>query len=252
MSTVPPEVTDAELHAYVDQRLDPARRAEVEAFLEGNPDAAERVRAYRTQNDLLRAAFDQVLEEPVPDRLAYTRSRWNVMHLTAVAASLAIGVSIGWFAHVESSHRVDLAAASLTQHAAIAHVVYTPEVLHPVEVDASQEQHLVKWISKRLGKDIQAPNLSTAGFELEGGRLLPGADGPAAQFMYRNTAGERLTLYLRAGSGDVAETAFRYALEDKVSVFYWVDRDLVYALSGEIDRSRLLGVAEAAYHELNR
>lgn len=252
MSTVPPEVTDAELHAYVDQRLDPARRAEVETFLEGNPEAAERVRAYRTQNDLLRAAFDQVLEEPVPDRLAHTRSRWNLMHLTAVAASLAIGVSIGWFAHVDSPKRVDLAAASLTQHAAIAHVVYTPEVLHPVEVDASQEQHLVKWISKRLGKDIRAPHLSTAGFELEGGRLLPGADGPAAQFMYRNTAGERLTLYLRTGSGDIAETAFRYALEGKISVFYWVDRNLVYALSGEIDRSRLLSVAEAAYHELNR
>lgn len=246
------EVTDAELHAYVDHRLDPARRAQVETYLEANPEAAERVRAYRAQNDMLRAAFDGVLEEPVPDRLARVRPRWNTMHFAAIAATFAIGVSIGWFAHIASPERVEVVIASLPQQAAVAHVVYTPEVLHPVEVDASQEQHLVKWISKRLGADIHAPSLVDTGFQLEGGRLLPGNDGPAAQFMYRNDSGERLTLYLRGAKSETADTAFRYALENNVSVFYWVDRDLAYALSGEIDRSRLLTVAEAVYHKLNQ
>ncbi len=251
MSSNIPEITDADLHAYVDQRLDPARRAEVEAYLEANPDAAARVRDYRAQNDLLRAAFDNVLEEPVPDRLSHVRPRWSTMHFAAIAATLVIGVSVGWFAHVASPNRVEVVMSSLPQQAAIAHVVYTPEVLHPVEVDATQEQHLVKWLSKRLGKDVHAPSLVEAGFQLEGGRLLPGDDGPAAQFMYRNNTGERLTLYLRTAQADSGESAFRFAQEDKVSVFYWVDRDLAYALSGEIDRSRLLNVAEAVYHELN-
>jgi anti-sigma factor RsiW len=251
MSNPPTEITDAELHAYVDQRLDPARRAEVEAYLEANPDAAARVRDYRAQNDLLRAAFDGVLEEPVPDRLAHVRPRWSTMHFAAIAATMVIGVSVGWFAHVATPERVEIVMASLPQQAAVAHVVYTPEVLHPVEVDATQEHHLVKWLSKRLGKDVQAPSLVEAGFQLEGGRLLPGGDGPAAQFMYRNSGGERLTLYLRTAQADSGESAFRFAQEDKVSVFYWVDRDLAYALSGEIDRSRLLSVAEAVYHDLN-
>jgi anti-sigma factor RsiW len=50
-----------------------------------------------------------------------------------------------------------------------------------------------------------------------GGRLLPAEDGPAAQFMYENGTGERLTLYFRNGIGD--ETAFRYHEEVGIGAF---------------------------------
>jgi anti-sigma factor RsiW len=35
-----------------------------------------------------------------------------------------------------------------------------------------------------------------------------------------------------------------------VNVFYWVDRECGYALSGEIDRKSLARVADAVYHQL--
>ena len=66
-----------------------------------------------------------------------------------------------------------------------------------------------------------------------------------------DTAGLRLTLYLRTGLHDNRETAFRYAKEDAVSVFYWVDGSTAYALSGELDRERLLNVAQAVYKGIN-
>ena len=144
----------------------------------------------------------------------------------------------------------DPAQPSLARNAAMAHVVYTPEVRHPVEVGADQEVHLLQWLSKRLGTPINAPHFGKEGFDLVGGRLLPGERGPVAQFMYQDRGGRRLTLYVR-GDPDNRDTAFRFAQEGKVGVFYWLDGRLGYALSGEIPRAELPAMADSAYRQLN-
>ncbi len=82
------------------------------------------------------------------------------------------------------------------ERADIAYALFAPEQRHAVEVGASQQDHLVTWLSKRLNRSVTIPSLSEYGFQLVGGRLLPGEEGPAAQFMYQNAAGERLTLYM--------------------------------------------------------
>jgi anti-sigma factor RsiW len=140
----------------------------------------------------------------------------------------------------------------------VAHVTYSPEVRHPVEVGADQETHLVAWLSKRLGTNVRVPKLDGSGFSLVGGRLLPGearpATGPApvAQFMYQTPNGRRLTLYVRTEATTNRETAFRYALEGNVGVFYWIDRNVGYALSSaDLNREELLAVANSVYKQLN-
>jgi anti-sigma factor RsiW len=75
--------------------------------------------------------------------------------------------------------------------------------------------------------------------------------GPVAQFMYQDTRGQRLTLYVRTDASDNRETAFRFAQEGKVGVFYWLDGKLGYALSGEIAKSDLMRVADSVYRQLN-
>ena len=125
---------------------------------------------------------------------------------------------------------------------------FSVEVRHPVEVDAGQEAHLIQWLSKRLGRQLVAPDLAAAGFQLMGGRLLPAEDGPAAQFMYENGDRERLTLYLRAGVG--GETAFRYHEEGGVGAFYWSDEGFGYAIAAKADRGLLLHIAELVYQQI--
>jgi anti-sigma factor RsiW len=70
--------------------------------------------------------------------------------------------------------------------------------------------------------------------------------------MYQDARGVRLTLYLSNQPADKGEAAFRYAQEGKVGVFYWVDEDLGYALSGELAKADLLRVANAVYQGLNQ
>ena len=143
-------------------------------------------------------------------------------------------------------------APMIARRAALAHATYSPEVRHPVEVGADQEQHLVAWLSKRLGGEVRAPKLDGEGMALVGGRLLPRDPGPVAQFMYQNAQGRRVTLYVRTEGLDQRETAFRFAREGRVRVFYWIDRKFGYALSSaDMDREELLKLANVVYRQLN-
>ena len=202
------------------------------------------------QNNLLRRQFDPVLTEPIPARMYLKRPPWLDYARAAVfiAVGLGIGLSIPWMRPTPQAAAI--AITPLPVRAARAHLVYSPEVRHPVEVEAKEQDHLVKWLSKRLDLQLKVPVLSTEGFELLGGRLLPGNDGPVAQFMYQDATGKRLTLYVtRPHKGDEI-TAFRFAQEGRVSVFYWIDRDCGYALSGELDKPQLSRVATLVYRQL--
>jgi len=252
MSNLP--VTEADLHAYVDRALPEARRAEVEAYLAARPQEAGRVQAYRQQNEALHRLFDPVIDEPVPERLQVPlnmrRSPVSLRYAAAAVVWMVLGGVIGWqLGGLQQS--VSANSTAFARRAAIAHAVYSPEVRHPVEVGADQESHLVNWLSKRLGTQLRIPHLGSIGYTLVGGRLLPGDRGPVAQFMYQDGRGQRLTLYVRTNPDATHETAFRFAQENNVGVFYWLDQKLGYALSGEIDKAELLRVATTVYRQLN-
>jgi anti-sigma factor RsiW len=265
MNTLP--ITEADLHAYVDGLLPLARQAEIEAWLAARPDEAARVNAYRSQNLALRQLFDPVLDEAVPPAirlpLPLHRPWWNGPAGRCAAAVLIafLGGVAGWTVRggmapqaLAGGGQARFAAAGpasgLARQAAIAHVVYSPEVRHPVEVGAEQEAHLVAWLSKRLGKPVHPPHLGKLGYDLIGGRLLPGQNGPVAQFMYQDMAGKRMTLYVSTEQGAAADTGFRFAQEGKVGVFYWIDGDFGYALSASAGKGELAAIATAVHAQL--
>lgn len=243
------KLSDDELHALADGRLDGQRAREAEALLAEHPELAGRVASWRDQNALLHRHFDAVLSEPVPTRLL-DAARPRQWRLAAAVGWLAIGGVVGFLARGFYPAPGAL-QASLPRQAAVAHVVFAAEVRHPVEVSASEEAHLSAWLSKRLGTPLKPPQLADAGFDLVGGRLLSGTSGPVAQFMYQDAKGQRLTLYVRSDAAENRETAFRYTREGKVGVFYWLDGKLGYALSGELEKDELLRVATAVYRQLN-
>jgi anti-sigma factor RsiW len=247
-------VTEADLHAYVDGLLPEGRCAEVDAYLATHPHELQRVREWREQNRTLHDIFDPVLEEPVPARLRKTiepREKLQVVRYAAGVLLFLLGGAGGWLVHEYSGVPTADRMTAFAHQAAIAHVVYSPEVRHPVEVGADQEAHLVAWLSKRLGSELKVPHLGEAGYQLVGGRLLPGNQGPVAQFMYQDGNGSRLTLYVRADAAENRETAFRYAMERGVGVFYWVDGRSGYALSGEIEKAALMRIAKLVYRQIN-
>ena len=283
-------MTEAELHAFVDEQLTPERQREIEAYLASRPDEEQRADIYRAQKRKLRALFDPVLDEALPQRVldaARPRTPWYLQRIAAGIVIALISGAAGWGLRGGLSSESPATAlspqgpASITmasatgfaQRAAVAHAVYSPEQRRPVEVDAAHEDQLIAWLSKRMGAPMKPPHLQAVGYALEGGRLLPGGRGPVAQFMYRDEAGSRLTVYvsnevgdLVTPAGDVAssvsssvssaapgkntETAFRFAREGKVNVFYWVEGAFGYAISADADRATLARVSGEVYRQL--
>lgn len=252
----PGPLSDEQLHAYVDGHLDEAACAEVERILAESPESEARVAAWRRQRDMLKAALDPVADEPVPDRLrpqAIAGRRMDpvpVLRRAAVFLAIAaLGAAGGWWSRDWFDADRLAAGNDLPAYALSAHRIYAAEKRHPVEVGADEEQHLVTWMSNRLGHPMRVPDLSDEGFRLVGGRLLPDGRAAAAQYMYEDESGLRLTLFATANN-PTGETAFRTVSDGQLRAFYWRDGQLGYAIAGPLPRERLLRIARQIYRQL--
>jgi anti-sigma factor RsiW len=249
------------LSAWLDGELKgPDRAAEqaaVEAWLRDHPEDAARVRLWAADAEALRARLSPMLDEPVPDTLrsALTRrpfvaARWAVAASAAglLLAGGALGAAVSW---QWQQRNAQLAAARVpagwVQRAAAAHVVYVPEPRHAVEVKA-QEEHLARWLTRRIEVPVKLFDLRAQGFELVGGRLLPDGTGKSAQLMYQDAQGLRVTVYLRKPEVGTP-AAFRYERQGDVGLFYWVESGAGYALVGALPKEQLLALAQAIYNQ---
>jgi len=267
-------MNEASLHAYVDGQLGDDEAAEVAQWLLDHPEDARRVLAWRGQRAALQGLHAQLLDEPLPPRLlqalkapppqavAANAPRYRLQALAGVAI-LGLGLALGWGSHAwlraERPAPLTAAVPAFVRDAAIAHAVYLPERRHPVEVGAEQQEHLVQWLSKRLGQPLRVPALQAEGYRLIGGRLLPagedeGADAALAraQFMYEDEHGGRLTLYVSVvPPAQAVPTAFRFSREERGGrSFYWVDGRLGYALTGPLSQQQLSLLGSRVYEQL--
>jgi anti-sigma factor RsiW len=257
MSSMP--INDDDLQAYADGQLADERRVDVEQALARDASLAARVAAIREQNAALRDAFDPWLAERVPPRLiaaAEGPARHGIVArgwpALAAAATLVLGVAIGWIGRDAMLERSGM-PTTFARQAAFTHVLYAADQRRPVEVWANEEASLARWLTRRMGTQAHIPDLGTLGYTLVGGRLVAGGQKPTGLVMYENADKQRLTLQwrlTREKAAEEGETAFRYAHEDGVSVFYWVDDDCAYALSGPFDRPKMLGIARVVYGQL--
>lgn len=210
--------TDTTLTAWLDGELPPDQRADVEAWLRDHPEDAARVRLWAADGEALRARLDPVLAEPVPQRLtqlilnavpqapsspfgAWTGwQRWAAA-LAVFVLGGATGAALVWRLMPDpvTASAAPSGEPAWVQRAAVAHSVYVPEGRHAVEVKA-QEEHLSRWLTRRLDVPVKLFDLRAQGFELVGGRLLPDAAGPSAQLMYQAIAADGVAVSANGSS----------------------------------------------------
>jgi hypothetical protein len=107
--------SDAEINAYVDGELDAQTAERIEGDSRTDTALAARIAGQRELRNLLRGAFDPVLDEPVPQRLRDAlsqpaganvnpigaarrpprRASWSLREWGAIAATLMLGVLVG-------------------------------------------------------------------------------------------------------------------------------------------------------------
>jgi anti-sigma factor RsiW len=251
-------ISETDLHAYIDGQLTPERAAEVEAWLAERPDKAAEVANWQRQNEALEALFDPVAGETVPSRLdphliarsrPVVRTRWPQIAAAALVL-LALGGAIGWAGRnfIGPNEREELIALAVSAHA-----LYVKENRHAVEVAAATDlDHMVSWLSNRVERPINPPDLAEDGFTLIGGRLLPGYEdetGPAAQLMYENAARERVTVFITSAlPGGQKDREF--TTRDNLDAFYWGNDKITCTVVGDLPEDQMKAVARKVYQQL--
>jgi len=259
-------VSDSELNALVDGELDAARQAEIEDWLADNPEDARRVARYRAQNAGLHALYDDILHEDIPPETlaAFGARRSGIPPWAAIAAAVVlfiVGAAGGWGLRgmdtdTDAGNQVVASAPIDTQElivrAAMAHLVSSEDDMH--KPASGRLGDMDEYITDRMGKPVRVPRLDSFGYRLLGSRVLPDTAGPAAQFVFADDTGKKVSLYVRGEQANGVDIT--YALADDLSMFYWNDSDRSYAMVADVEdeagREALLTAAKAVYGQLSK
>ena len=244
-----PEISEAELQAFVDGQLPEGRCTAVLAHFGRHPEDVQRLAAYARQKEELRArleGLDQAAGDPVTEELQRALgnrlSRPGYGRWLRRAATVALLLAAGWSSHGLYEDRLEPHLPAVVVEAAQAHEVFGDDSQRPVELAAGARDEMTAWFSRHLGVPIEIPSLGALGLRLVGGRLLSGDRGPVAQLIYEDAAKRRLSLCLAAERTDVG-LALKLVEVDGLNAGYWQEGDIAYALVAATPDSELVQIA---------
>ena len=244
-------INDTEINAYIDGQLNSIKSQKLEQQLRNDAPTREMLEDYQEINRGLHAIYDSVLAEDIPPHLLPETKRPPLF--MAISASILLflfGSIVGWQAQLQVAQSKPM-EVNLVQQAAFAHAIYTAEAEHSVQIKAEQHEQLNIWLSRRLKTPLNAPDLNTMGYQLIGGRLLPSTQNRmAAQYMYENTNGVRISLYVRRGDWKASQPIL-YQQRNGYAMFYWSDKSLGYALTSDLVGAHQQNLAREAYRQIS-
>ena len=252
------DIHDLDLHAYIDDLLDPPRRRAVEAYLKLHPDKAEWVRRCRVQNDAMRAIFDPVAEESLPGRISAvfrsgrpSRFPGLVSRVAPLAATLLLGCGLGWMA-AEFTPRYEASSQVLRESASLAHSDVRKAVVEGHIAVSEPVLRPIEWIEQASMVDLQIPDLSRHRFTLVGSQITTTTNrSQAAQLTYQDDQGRRLTLQVQPRLPD-RDPEIETEKRNDVRVAYWHDGPLMYVLAGDLPTEETLEVAESLHRSIRK
>ncbi|MCO5063030.1 MAG: anti-sigma factor [Rhizobiaceae bacterium] len=250
--------TETDIHLALDGELPADERAAFELWVEANADMKALFERYMQDRDRLRSALEGVTHEPIPERLrsvvvgdARKTARAGTFSRYAAAAALLVFGGLGGYFAGQRTQTVQQPAMlkPIAENAMAAHLIYANEKRHVVEVGADQTDHLNAWLSNRVGVKIVAPDLKSGGFDLVGGRLLPFDGKTAAQFMYQDPTGNRLSLYVTKDETR-QDSGYKYLSVKGTDTLFWLDGGYGCALTGNLPEKALTQLADITYDQL--
>lgn len=252
------DFTERDIHMALDGELPEDEQGDFAAWLDANPEMKARSGRFEADRVRLRESLSGILAEPSPDRLtrlvageaapsASRAPRWRMA--AAAALLLALGAGGGYFAGADRLGAGAETADELAEGAIAAHTIYAAERLHAVDVGAGDRDHLLGWLSDRLGLTLVAPDLAADGFRLVGGRLLPAGRKSAAMLLYEDAKGDRISIYVVAEGAEKSWGV--YEDEDGgPSAVYWLDKGWGCAVVGTLPEQRMIEVGRKAYRQM--
>jgi anti-sigma factor RsiW len=269
----------ADLHAYVDQCLDPDERLAFEMQMAQDPALARRATLWRAQNGAIRAAFDGEgarafsigIVRPQNEMLGKARRSATVGgrpsgEQRTRPSSPAIADASRFLANVATPNlfrssllrRLGLAALSicvvciwapaatvvpakgLGEAGVAAFQAFARPGVEPIEFATSDRTEAQAWLTTRLTHPVYPPTTPSA-VTLMGARIAPYPGSPAAFLVYKSQDGP---VGLLIQSLDAPATSAPQLLAaDGRTAAVWTWRGQGFALVGDLDPTSLLRIA---------
>jgi len=275
--------SDEALVAYIDGELDPAERRHVEAWLDADPAVRDRLSALAQSADLVRSAYADIVNEPIPERLLAaargesavpgpsasaeivallprrvagprpSRRQWIGLAAAAALCGLMIGsagtyVGIGLLPRDNGAEQTQLAAAAaqriwLDNAAASYKLAINAGDGMLVDVPASNDPREALQRISQNVPQMRIPDLKPWGLTLRGARLVTVDGRPAAQLVYVTDDKALGPVTLVVSAAKQPDLSPTIERRQDVNLLYWRNQGRAYALVGQADIGYLWGIA---------
>lgn len=281
--------SDETLIAYLDGELQTTERREVEAWLDADAVARDRLTALSEATGLVRSAYEEIVSEPVPERLiaaargetvptsdenvvVFNRPGRGRAILPMIASGWQLAAAAGLFGLViggaggflggnllsadpAAEQKVASAVTNnnwLDNAAAFYKLSVNAGDSMLVDVPASNDSNeALQKISQSLPQQVRLPDLKPWGLSFRGARLVAVDGKPAAQLVYTtdNKAIGPLTLLI--GSSKQPDVAPTFDQRQGVNQLYWRHHGRAYVLVGQANVGYLWGIANDVAWQLD-
>lgn len=256
-------LSDGDLHGLVDGRLDPARRADALRALASAPAERAKVEAWQEQNDLIRATFAMVEEEPLPPSMRLvappalhcipspvtpraqpvpTRPRRHLIVGTALVLVVMSGLGASWLLLQQSDEAPQIVDLDLRGpvEATLASSASEAVARGPERDSAAHATAAVS--SSAPLPTTTIPDLSAAGFAFTSAETR--AQTPVSLvFHYADRDANRVVVSVAQADGDSPIGEAGRTLVPVGKSLVWRQGATAYAVAGTIEPERLRTIA---------
>ena len=236
---------EALLLAYADGELGSEDISAVERLLAADPAARAQLQVYRDTASLLRGGCAEAFYQDAPTHSAAPlpeANRGTVRRtLLALAASILIGI-MGFGVGLKIGELPPSHFEALLGDIAEYHNVYARDPAHLVELPASQQAEIERWLGRSIGVKITIPDLSRAGYQFIGGRLLVGDGKPVAQLLYSRPGALPLGICVTAPRDAPEQVKVEH--RGGLTLAGWREGAYTYVIVGDLADGPMLDLAQ--------
>ncbi|WLR91449.1 anti-sigma factor family protein [Shinella zoogloeoides] len=269
---------EVRLSAYLDGQLPQSEVDEINAMLAADDDARIVYEKLKLGSEFGARAFDRMLQEPIPldlvrnikeagknedepPKLGFAdipmatlpASRRSAFWPQALAASFVIFLAGGAAGYLISEQKQTSFNVANNQFApartwlddiADYHRIYARQTRHLVEVPASEEAHIVEWLSASTGVNFALPDLSGQKLTFEGARLLVAGGKPTAQLLYRDAENEIFAICFLQSDPVEGRTDLAESMRNDLGLISWQKGNASFVVVGPSADPSLEQIAE--------
>ena len=233
-----PDISELEIHAYVDGELEPVRARDIEGAEAANSALALRIAGYRADKALLKRAYAPLAEAPLPaawldliQNHAPAKPAYSWRMIGAIAATILVLLAgIGIYVAQTGRPAGDVVQAAL-------------DVRDDASIEVNNLAEARRYdatLARMVNTHIKVPDLQRMGYRVT--RL--GLYGQAAEVQYRDAQNNLFTLYLRASDG---KTRFDQFNQRGLRICVWQDDRISTVMAGTMSAAEMQRLASLAY-----